>query len=667
MRRLAVLGTIGLVLLLAEIAPAVAPAIRVDPNDLPVEIHATLGEPDTYSTDLRLTAVNATVEKLQLLGSDLAPAAGGDAIGRRHVKLEPTEPKLPKGEPVDVTIKVDGIERAGTYTGSIELFPKGEHDALVTLPIALLVSEQGPPKTFGTARITVDPEDTPLEIRATLGQEDSFVETIRLGSTGAEIKNFAFLPSRLRREDGGVTLGRQHVEMPAAHDIGRGRPSDHQVKVTGVTRAGVYRGQFTLLCDGCPDDRAVVVPLTLIAHAAPTLDPVKGSEQLQLRLAQCGRWDCWAVRFLAPNAASRERTLKFQVPALSDVSITGVQLVARGEKGGHDLVSSELGAAVGPQEGGLATVKVVTAHEPPADKYTGSLFFAVSGRDDRFVIPVDVAVKDGPLGAVLAIFGALLFSRLLRWATGRGGPLGEAQQTLDALRARIDREVPNDRALLQPVMIDVERAVERGDVDRAAALSLAISARIELLTRIARLKASNLTDDGDVVLLEKARREVGLGHDAEAKSIVEGVDGRLTNRQPDEDVAAAVNQAWMSVLGDMARARDAAESAASAGSRVASSATDKGRGVLRGASFLVAGTSPWVLGTAHSWFTAGLRVLFGLALLILLTIVGLEALYANASDSFGSAKVYDYLALVVWGLSAEVAQRTLTNLRGSTT
>jgi hypothetical protein len=663
MRRLAVLGTIGLALLLVEIAPASAPAIRVDPIDLPIEIHATLGEADTYSIDLRLSAVGAAVETVQLLASDLAPAAGGDAIRRTEVTLEPKEPKLPEGQPVDVTIKVGGIDRAGTYTGSIELFPKGNHGAVLTLPIALLVSEQGPPTNVGTAQITVDPEDTPLEIRATLGQEDSFVETIRLRSTGAEIKNFAFLPSRLRREDGQVTIGRQQVEMPGVHDVGRGRASDYQVKITGVTRAGVYRGQFSLLCDGCPDGRAVVVPLTLVVRAAPTLEPVKGSEQLQMRLAQCGRWDCWAVRFLTPSAASRERTLKFQVPALSDVSITGVQLVARGEKGGHDLASSEVDADVGPSEDGLATVQVVTAHEPPADKYTGSMFLTVSGRDDRVVLPVDVAVKDGPLGAFVVIVGALLFSRLLSWARGRGGPLGEAQQTLDTLRNRIDREVPRDRGLLQPAMVDVAHAVERGDVEKAAALSQAISARIELLARIARLKASELTDDDDVVLLERARQEVGLGNDAQAKTTVEEVEGRLKKKRP-TGASRQVNEAWMSVLGDMARARDAAKSAASASSRIENSVVNRLKRVFRSGSFFVAGASPWVLGTAHSWLSQVLRVLFGLALFILLTIAGLEALYANASDSFGSAKIYDYVALVVWGLSAEVAQRTLTNLRG---
>jgi hypothetical protein len=57
------------------------------------------------------------------------------------------------------------------------------------------------------------------------------------------------------------------------------------------------------------------------------------------------------------------------------------------------------------------------------------------------------------------------------------------------------------------------------------------------------------------------------------------------------------------------------------------------------------------------------RPLLFLLLLILLALAGLKALYIDASASFGSGGLYDYLGLFMWGLSAQVVQSTLQNLR----
>jgi hypothetical protein len=51
------------------------------------------------------------------------------------------------------------------------------------------------------------------------------------------------------------------------------------------------------------------------------------------------------------------------------------------------------------------------------------------------------------------------------------------------------------------------------------------------------------------------------------------------------------------------------------------------------------------------------------ATVVLLAFVGFEAIYLNASaQTFGANPVTDYLSAIVWGLSAEVAARTLLSL-----
>jgi hypothetical protein len=61
-----------------------------------------------------------------------------------------------------------------------------------------------------------------------------------------------------------------------------------------------------------------------------------------------------------------------------------------------------------------------------------------------------------------------------------------------------------------------------------------------------------------------------------------------------------------------------------------------------------------------------IRPLLYLVLVIFLAVVGLDTLYINSGATFGANPIGDYLGLVLWGLSADVAGRTLGNLTGKT-
>ena len=58
------------------------------------------------------------------------------------------------------------------------------------------------------------------------------------------------------------------------------------------------------------------------------------------------------------------------------------------------------------------------------------------------------------------------------------------------------------------------------------------------------------------------------------------------------------------------------------------------------------------------------RPLLKVVLLVLLVYVGLLTLYVDGSATFGSRRLVDLLALFTWGLSSDVASRTLANIRG---
>jgi hypothetical protein len=51
-------------------------------------------------------------------------------------------------------------------------------------------------------------------------------------------------------------------------------------------------------------------------------------------------------------------------------------------------------------------------------------------------------------------------------------------------------------------------------------------------------------------------------------------------------------------------------------------------------------------------------------LLVGLSVVGMRSLYMQKGSTFGADAFSDYLGLLVWGLSADVASRSLSNLAG---
>jgi len=72
---------------------------------------------------------------------------------------------------------------------------------------------------------------------------------------------------------------------------------------------------------------------------------------------------------------------------------------------------------------------------------------------------------------------------------------------------------------------------------------------------------------------------------------------------------------------------------------------------------LLAGSTPTVVEQGR-WFNA----LSFTLLLILLVLTGLQSLYVTGGATFGAGGLFDYVGFFMWGLSADIAQRTLQNL-----
>jgi hypothetical protein len=76
---------------------------------------------------------------------------------------------------------------------------------------------------------------------------------------------------------------------------------------------------------------------------------------------------------------------------------------------------------------------------------------------------------------------------------------------------------------------------------------------------------------------------------------------------------------------------------------------------------VVSGVSDRARAEATFWVV---RPLLALVLLGGLSAMGLGSLYVEKGGTFGARPFSDYLGLILWGLSADVASRSLSNLSG---
>ena len=60
-----------------------------------------------------------------------------------------------------------------------------------------------------------------------------------------------------------------------------------------------------------------------------------------------------------------------------------------------------------------------------------------------------------------------------------------------------------------------------------------------------------------------------------------------------------------------------------------------------------------------------LRGLLYICLIIILIFVGMDKFYISEGAYFGAKPFNDYFGIIIWGLSADIASRTLENLQAT--
>jgi len=535
----------------------------------------------------------------------------------------------------------------------------------LTALVAALLLVLWHPVARGEQKLQIAHGDDPLVIHATFDPKTTsfsglFTLTMRGGPAPETLS--------VQREDlvdpkqETIRIERANVAVPDGVSLVNDASREVRVTVSNVTRRGNFGGKLILSCTGHPNVRTEL-QLLVKARARPELRSVSPSVSyslLRCRWPFCRVWDL----LVPPLLRGAGRDALVQNLGSDPVTLGPTLLTLRGDKtgswprvGGSQAELQLSGPKTGTVDGwSTAALRMTTDRRALLpDHYQGNLVVKIAGSDDPTTVGVTLDVRDGPGAALAAIVVGILIGRLLqRMAT----PAAQARHRLFELH----RQVGDVAAwVTEPVSatflarhLDAERP---RIVEASAAEEKEITDRLEVL----RKQAFFLFDLQSLDAL--ARRGV-VGDD------LENLTGKLRNAR---DYAISGKLPEATALRDEVDAALATHGGAASdalalrGQRqpaVADAPEGKGEpaSVLRRRSSAVLKCLAGSFAREEANDYPIVRPLIHALLLGVLVLIGLQTLYITSGTTFGSAGIYDYLGLFLWGLSADVAQATLQNL-----
>ncbi|BCL38759.1 hypothetical protein [Nostoc sp. MS1] len=552
---------------------------------------------------------------------------------------------------------------------------------IISLLLSVIVITHAVP-TKAAPNILIDSHDKSIRISGWLGEESALIGNLRLTAQGENIERFVFLPSDLRRKEGGEIINRNQITIVGQPQLSEGIPQDFQLRVSDIRLPGTYEGTIQVLLPNQGQQQVQTIPIQVIAKAKPTLIPLGGTEQIQLRLVNCdgilGFFDCLTARGLLPASAFLNQwQLQFDNSSQAPVTIVDAKVIIKGEQTGYQLTETALSLPQSPVN--LASDRIVTLpltlHRSliPPDRYTGAIYFTLAGQTQRLAIPVDLKMRSGPiLPLTVLIFGVVL-GRLFKYMQESGNDITRVIKAVYRLKARIREEVeyPEDQTILNNMVDWVEQLIRWEKIDRALAEVDAIETRLEALNKLRQIETQLLEMQGLDTLdkmaedvqknIIKTRNFLAQKNDAIAQRCMQDVMKGL----------ASINQKWQAdkhFLQDetflpleLAHAvHDYLIRADAIAPKDIPFNQPKWQTRCQDYLIFLSGVSDDIRIGATFWL---IRPFLSLTLLVGLSLVGIGSLYVDNGLTFGAKPFSDYLGLILWGISADVASRNLSSLQ----
>jgi hypothetical protein len=313
------------------------------------------------------------------------------------------------------------------------------------------------------------------------------------------------------------------VELVGKPPLSAEVPKDFQVKVNGIKSPGTYEGQIELLLPGQKRPDAMVIPLTVMAKVKPAVVPVKGGEQVRRQLVQSSWGLDWALaQLLLPEGAFQDQwQLKLDNPIEAPVSLTSTEVVLEGQQTGYQITKAEVEPPSSPAT--LPANQIISLplkwkrSQIPPDRYTGSVYLTLEGREERLAIPVDLNMRIGPLLPLLVLLVGIALGRLFKYMQEKGIPQSDALGKVNELEQEIAEADPEDRKILTPMVKEVRKSAYQMELGNSNGKGRSDRRPSQLLDAV--------THDGAKVGTEKAASQ-GWGENgilqkiAEARSLI---------------------------------------------------------------------------------------------------------------------------------------------------
>lgn len=536
----------------------------------------------------------------------------------------------------------------------------------VILTLLLFLPTQGYAQPNGDGPepdLSVAPDDSPLIIQGTLdGETSAFSGHVRLSVTGGDVTQLRMLASDLVEKDSPSQLiERRYLSIPAGTSLSVNQPLDVQVTVSNVNHPGVYTGIIKFLLPEQLEDEALIVPVELHVDATPVVEPVEPSLSVQVVRCQ-NRLSCRVARWLLPENATRDDwqvLLDNQTP--NAVDVTDVDVVMFGEQTGHVVRTNEIKLKV-PHPLPASQVEridlTIFRNRLPSDRYRGTFRFKVADEEQPVIVNVDLDVRDGPFWPFLLIVLGIIVGRLAR---DMDTP---AAQTQIKLRPRYQQlltkadEITNNEAKSY-VIGELQTFITLLDEPETQEETLKqelerVTEHIDFLISLDPLM-QGLPDALAAQLKPKLTQIVEALRNNDlpkAQQLQQQIEQRRQQAQADGTMGAREQFASLQTQLENLKKR-AAQSWTTTKTNTISRwqrqlATISGIRINSGLRY-------WVI-RPFLWFL----------LLLVLTLLGMQTLYVKAGTAFGAAGLYeDYLALFLWGLTADVVSRSLSSLTGN--
>lgn len=472
----------------------------------------------------------------------------------------------------------------------------------------------------------------------------------------ADVASLAIIPTELKGPGGPIQISSIHVNAPGG--LQRNVPRELGISVDTALAQGDFTGTLALSIPA--DSSSAIDPIAITLRLRPKPNVVTIPAAFNFKTVRCATTlTCGFAEFLLPKGLALgvlPWRLSNQTPASIDWMWGAAAL--RGDRTGDfiDVSVSTASTDKPPVAAALQLPFALPAHMPKdaafsvdrsairADHYQGQYRIEMRGADPLSV-PFTLDVRDGPLLPLVVLVLGIALGRLIQ---STNTPRAQAQiRLLDkyhivatAVHGLGTAPVRNSLELrLGQTLVDI-RKMSQSEAD--------ISNQLDVISRLA-------ADSDKLDLVEPQIQRVPdapvkaqlLGLLSSARTAIAGADYVTAER-----ILVSINNLLTAPPGNIPLAAGEV-----AGARPAPGVS------AAKASFLLKSLS-WLSGAdplTGDWFYSYGRPLMFLLLLILLAFTGLYNSYIR-NATFGSEGYFDYLSLFLWGISADVAQKTIQNL-----